>query len=63
MKIEKINEKMDAIRTAESCISTILTINPNAVDQKVFVLLAELKLDLLDILDEQYEAKLKEAVR
>lgn len=63
MIIDKIEEKMAAIRTAESCISTILKIDPNAVDQKVFGLLAELKLDLLDILDEQYEAKLKEAVR
>ena len=61
MIIEKIEEKMAAIRTAESCISTILSIDPNAVDQKVFGLLAELKLDLLDILDEQYEAKLKES--
>lgn len=61
MIIEKIEEKMAAIRTAESCISTILSIDPHAVDQKVFGLLAELKLDLLDILDEQYEAKLKES--
>ena len=63
MVIEKIEEKMEAIRTAESCINTILTINPHAVDQKVFGLLAELKLDLLDILDEQYESKLKESVK
>ena len=55
MLIEKIDEKMNAIRTAESCINSCLSVNPNAVDLNVFVLLNELKMDLLDIRDEQTE--------
>lgn len=55
MNIEKIDEKMAAIRTAESCINSCLSVNPNAVDLKVFVLLNELKMDLLDLKDEQLE--------
>lgn len=55
MNIEKIDEKMDAIRTAESCMNSVLTVNPNAFEMKVFATLAELKMDLLDIKDEQLE--------
>jgi hypothetical protein len=53
MVIEKIQDKMAAIRVAESCIHSVLSVNPEAVDMKVFVTLNELKMDLLDALDEQ----------
>lgn len=53
MKIELIEEKVAAIRVAEDCMHTILTIRPDAVDDRVFTLLAELKLDLADIKMEQ----------
>ena len=53
MTVEKIKEKMWAIREAENCIHSVLTVNPTAVDQSVFALLAELKMDLLDAQNEQ----------
>ena len=53
MTVEKIKEKMWAIREAENCIHSVLTVNPIAVDQSVFALLAELKMDLLDAQNEQ----------
>lgn len=53
MVIERIEEKVAAIRIAEDCINTILTLKPNAVDERVFTLLAELKLDLIDAKMEQ----------
>jgi hypothetical protein len=53
MVIENIQDKMAAIRVAESCINSVLSVNPEAVDLKVFVTLNELKMDLLDALDEQ----------
>lgn len=52
MSIEKIEEKIKAIQIAESCIHSVLSVNPSAVDQSVFGLLAELKMDLLDAKDE-----------
>ncbi len=58
MSIERIKEKMDAIRTAENCIHSCLSVNPQAVDMGVFVLLNELKMDLLDILDKKSEKML-----
>ena len=63
MNIEKIDEKMAAIRTAENCIHSCLSVNPTAVDMQVFVTLNELKMDLLDIKDEQTEKwDIKEAI-
>jgi hypothetical protein len=58
MSIEKIKEKMDAIRTAESCMNSVLSVNPNVDLLNTFVLLNELKMDLLDILDEKSEKML-----
>lgn len=52
MTIENIEEKIKAIHVAESCINSVLSVNPSAVDQSVFGLLAELKMDLLDAKDE-----------
>lgn len=51
--IERIDEKVEAIRTAESCIHTLMTLKPNAVDQRVLALLSELKVDLFDARFEQ----------
>ena len=55
MLIEKIDEKIKAIQVAESCINTVLSINPKAVDPSVFGILAELKLDLVDVKFEEQE--------
>jgi hypothetical protein len=52
MTIERIEEMMKAIQVAESCINSVLSVNPSAVDQSVFGVLAELKMDLLDAKDE-----------
>ena len=56
MTIVKIEEKLAAIRTAESCMHSVLSINPNAVDMQVFVTLNELKMDLIDAKDAQMES-------
>lgn len=53
MTIEKIDEKLAAIRVAEDCINSCLSVNPNAVDLQVFVTLNALKMDLIDAKDEQ----------
>jgi len=53
MKIENVKEKMAAIATAQSAIASIESIKPNAFDPAVKRTLAELKLDLFDILDAQ----------
>jgi len=53
MLIEKINEKMNAIRTAESCMNSVLSVNPNVDLNETFILLNELKMDLIDAKDEQ----------
>lgn len=53
MLIEKINEKMNALRTAESCMNSVLSVNPNVDLKETFILLNELKMDLIDAKDEQ----------
>lgn len=55
MQIDKIKEKTEAIRKAESCIHSCMSVNPFAVPMETFVLLNELKMDLLDHLEEQNE--------
>ena len=57
MKIERVEEKLKAIQTAESCINSILSVNPSAVDQSVFGILAELQMDLIDAKDEEWFQK------
>ena len=49
MLIEKIEEKIQAIQLAESCMNTVLRMKPGAFDESVFGILAELKLDLIDV--------------
>ena len=51
MKIENVKEKMDALSEAQGAIASIESIKPNAFDPAVKRTLAELKLDLFDILD------------
>jgi hypothetical protein len=53
--IQSIDEKLAAIRAAENCINSCLSVNPRAVDMKVFVALNELKMDLYDAKDQQSE--------
>ena len=56
VNIVKIEEKLAAIRTAESCMHSVLSVNPNAVDMQTFVTLNELKMDLIDAKDAQMES-------
>lgn len=53
MTIEKIQEKLKAIRVAENAMHSVLSVNPNAVDMQTFVTLNELKMDLIDAQDAQ----------
>lgn len=53
MTIENVKEKMAAIDTAQSAFASIESIRPGAIDPGVKRTLAELKLDLFDILDAQ----------
>ncbi len=57
MEIEmlNVNEKMQAISAAQSAFATIESIRPGAIPQATKVLLAELKVDLMDIKDAQEE--------
>ena len=48
----RIAEKIKAIRVAESCIHTVLSINPTGLDTNVLTVLAELKLDLMDMMEQ-----------
>ena len=59
MVIEKAKEKLEAIRTAESCMNSVLSVNPNAFELKTFAIIAELKMDLVDALDEEFEKSFK----
>jgi hypothetical protein len=53
MQIVKINEKMQALSAAQNAFATIESIKPNAIPQETKVLIAQLKVDLMDILDAQ----------
>jgi len=52
MKIENKSEKIKAIRVAEDCISSVIH-SGGTVDMQVFVTLNALKMDLLDLIDEE----------
>ena len=56
MVIEKIEEKLAAIRTAENAMHSVLSVNANAFDMQTFVTLNELKMDLIDAKDAQMES-------
>jgi peroxiredoxin family protein len=55
MKMQKVQEKMQAISAAQNAFATIESIRPGAIPQETKVLLAELKVDLMDIQDAQEE--------
>ena len=56
--VERINEKVKAIQAAESCIHTVLSLRPEAVDPIILALLSELKVDLFDLKFEQENIEL-----
>ena len=47
-----IEDKMQAINSAQGAFATIESIKPGAIEYATKMWLAELKLDLMDILDE-----------
>ena len=53
--MKNVNEKMQAINAAQNAFATIESIRPGAIPQETKVLLAELKVDLMDIQDAQEE--------
>lgn len=53
--MQKVQEKMQAISAAQNAFATIESIRPGAIPQETKVLLAELKVDLMDIQDAQEE--------
>jgi len=57
--MENVNEKMQAINAAQSAFATIESIRPGAIPQATKVWLAELKVDLMDILDAESENNLE----
>ena len=53
--MQEVQEKMQAISAAQNAFATIESIRPGAIPQETKVLLAELKVDLMDIQDAQEE--------
>lgn len=51
--MQNVQEKMQAISAAQNAFATIESIRPGAIPQETKVLLAELKVDLMDIQDAQ----------
>jgi len=53
MTIERLQQKVQAIQTAQHCISTINSMKPGAIESEVQAMLSELMVDLFEIMDEQ----------
>jgi len=53
MKIEKASEKLDALNEAMNCIHSVNSVRPGAVSNDTIRLIAELRVDLMDIVDEE----------
>ena len=53
--MQNVQEKMQAISAAQNAFATIESIRPGAIPQETKILLAELKVDLMDIQDAQEE--------
>ena len=53
--MKNVQQKMQAISAAQNAFATIESIRPGAIPQETKVLLAELKVDLMDIQDAQEE--------
>ena len=51
--MENVQQKMQAISAAQNAFATIESIRPGAIPHETKVLLAELKVDLMDIQDAQ----------
>ena len=51
--MKNVQEKMQAISAAQNAFATIESIRPGAIPRETKVLLAELKVDLMDIQDAQ----------
>ena len=49
MKIENISLKMQALSAAQNAFATIESIKPNAIPYETKVLIAQLKVDLMDL--------------
>lgn len=50
--MQNVQEKMQAITAAQNAFATIESIRPGAIPHETKVLLAELKVDLMDIQDD-----------
>ena len=53
--MQNVRSKMQAISAAQNAFATIESIRPGAIPQETKILLAELKVDLMDIQDAQEE--------
>ena len=53
MIFEDIEEKLLAIRRAEDCMHSVVSVNPSADLHETFVILNRLKIDLIDMIDER----------
>jgi hypothetical protein len=53
--MENAQKKLDALRVAVDAMSSVLTVNPRAFDRypEIFGTLADLRMDLIDIIDEE----------
>ena len=51
--MQNVSKKIQAINAAQNAFATIESIRPGAIPQETKVLLAELKVDLMDIQDAQ----------
>jgi peroxiredoxin family protein len=51
--MQNVSKKIQAINAAQNAFATIESIRPGAISQETKVLLAELKVDLMDIQDAQ----------
>jgi FtsZ-interacting cell division protein YlmF len=53
--MENAQKKLDALRVAVDAMSSVLTVNPRAFDgyPEIFSTLADLRMDLIDIIDEE----------
>ena len=48
---EKVKEQLEALRIADSCMLSVLSINPDAFDLKTLAVIAQLKMELMKALD------------
>jgi hypothetical protein len=53
--MENAQKKLDAVRVAVDAMESVLTVNPKAFDRypDIFGTLAQLRMDLIDVIDEE----------